>query len=130
MDLDASLDDIIKQKRPNKQQQKKDNKQSSKGNKNPQQKHTIKHSQNKSRQPPPQRQQQQKQKQNQSAKKSGILGRLGPNGIQKQSKTTMKQTQLRGLNTPLVSIKKTCGLYSDYDILDQHTHTHTHILIK
>ncbi|ORZ25405.1 hypothetical protein BCR42DRAFT_485578 [Absidia repens] len=93
MDLDASLDDIIKKKRPQKQQQKKT--------------HTPKHSQNKGKQQQPlqrqRQQQQQQQKQKQSGNKSGILGRLGPHGVQKNSKTNMKQTQQSGLNTPLRS---------------------------
>jgi hypothetical protein len=103
MDLNASLDDIIKKKRPGNQHKK--------GNKQQQQQHqqqkqqsknqkSTKSSQNKGKQ------QQQQQPQKQVGKKSGILGRLGPNGVHQQSKVNMKQPQRLQLTTASLVRKK------------------------
>ncbi|KAI8098602.1 uncharacterized protein BX664DRAFT_3263 [Halteromyces radiatus] len=93
MDLDASLDDIIKKKRP--QQQKKINKPQLKNN-NKQNKNTNNNNKNKKKNTGKQAQVQQK-----TTKNTGILSRLGRIGVQQQSKTTMKQGNRPALTTPL-----------------------------
>ncbi|KAI8340569.1 hypothetical protein BC941DRAFT_370878 [Chlamydoabsidia padenii] len=104
MDLDASLDDIIKKKRPI--QQKKGSSKQQQHNNKPnnkfQQKNITKSTQNIGRQ--------QSQQQKQVGKKTGgILGRLGPSGIQRQSKVNMKQPQRLQLTTAALRSKSRNG---------------------